>query len=96
MRFKAKYLGLGVLFLGAVAVLGWVVMVLWNAIVPGVFDGIRPLGYGQALGLLLLSRILVGGFRGRGGFRGGRRWQRLENLTPEERAHFQSNPGRRL
>ena len=89
MRFKARYLGLGVLFLAGIALLGWVLMMLWNAIVPDVFSGVRALEYRQALGLLVLSRILFG-FRGRGGFRGGRRWQRMENLTPEERAQFRS------
>jgi len=79
-------LGRGVLILAAIAILGLIVMLLWNAIVPGVFSGIRTLDYRQALGLLVLSRILFGGFRSRG--IPGRRWQRLENLTPEERARF--------
>ncbi len=43
------------------AVLGGVVMVLWNAVVPDVF-GWRRLSYGQAVGLLVLCRILFGGF----------------------------------
>jgi hypothetical protein len=88
MRFKARWVGRGVLILAAIAVLGLVVMLLWNAIVPGVFAGVRTLDYRQALGLLVLSRILFGGFRsGRG--MGGRRWQHLKDLTPEERARFQ-------
>jgi hypothetical protein len=87
MRFKLRVVGRGVLILAAIAVLGLVVMLLWNASVPGVFSGVRTLDYRQALCLLVLSRILVGGFRGRGGLR-GRRWQRLEDLTPEERARF--------
>jgi len=87
MRFKARFAGRVALILAAIAVLGIVVMLLWNAIVPGLFLGVRSLDYRQALGLLVLSRILFGGFRGRGGMP-GRRWQRLENLTPEERARF--------
>jgi hypothetical protein len=87
MWFKARVLGRGVLILAAIAVFGLVVMLLWNAVVPGVFSGTRTLDYRQALCLLVLSRILFGGFRGRGG-RPGRRWQRLENLTPEERRRF--------
>jgi MFS family permease len=43
------------------AVLGGVVMVLWNAVVPDVF-GWRRLTYGQAVGLLVLCRMLFGGF----------------------------------
>ena len=87
MWFKARFVGRGVLIFAAIAVLGYVVMLLWNAVVPGVFSGIGTLDYRQALCLLVLSRILFGGFRGRGGLP-GRRWQRLENLTPEERARF--------
>ena len=84
MRFKARWVGRGVLLLAAVAVVGYGVMLLWNATIPGVFAGVRPLDYRQALSMLILSRILFGGFRGRGGF-SHRRRQRLENLTPEER-----------
>jgi hypothetical protein len=88
MRFKTKFLWKGTLMLAAVAILGLVVMLLWNAIVPGVFAGVRTLDYRQALGLLVLTRILFGGFRGGRGM-GGRRWQHLKDLTPEERARFQ-------
>ncbi|MCB9357337.1 MAG: hypothetical protein H6505_02100 [Calditrichaeota bacterium] len=38
-----------------------VVMLLWNAILPGLI-GVGVLGYWQALGLLVLARILFGGF----------------------------------
>jgi hypothetical protein len=76
--------GGGLLVLAAIAALGLIVMLLWNALVPGVFPGVRTLDYREALGLLVLSRILFGGFRGGGGLR-GRRWQRLEHLAPEER-----------
>lgn len=77
MRFLAKFLGIAVLAVAGIGLLGWVVMALWNAVLPGVFIGVRAIDYRQALGLLVLSRILFGGFRGRGRFP-GRRWQRLE------------------
>lgn len=93
MRFTAKFAWKGALMLALLAVLGLVVMLLWNAIVPGVFVGVRTLDYRQALGLLVLSRILFGGLRsGRG--MGGRRWQHLKDLTPEERARFQRGDSR--
>ena len=51
----------------AVAVVGAVVMALWNALLPALF-GLPAIGFWQALGLLLLSKILFGSFRGaRGG-----------------------------
>ena len=90
MRSKTKMAGMLVLGLVAAAVLGGVVMTLWNAILPGLFAGVGRLDYLHALGLLILCRILFGGFRGRhGGGHGGReRWQRWQAMTPEERAQF--------
>jgi len=91
MASKARYLGRGVLVLAAVAVLGGLVMVLWNAIVPDLFAGARSIDYLHALGLLVLSRILFGGFRGHGGWYGHRHWRhggRWSAMTPEEREQF--------
>jgi len=42
-----------------------VVMQLWNALLPNLF-GWHVIGFGQALGLLILSRLLFGGMRGPG------------------------------
>ncbi len=63
---------------------------LWNWLMPVIF-GLPHIGIGQALGLLLLSRILFGGFRGWPGHRG--RWghrmrERWNEMTPEEREKF--------
>ena len=74
----------------AVAVISFVVMSLWNVLMPGVF-GIRAISFWQALGLLVLCKILFGGFRPYGG--GGSRWrrrmaERWEHMTPEEREKF--------
>jgi len=91
MRFLAKFLGIAFLAVAGIGFLGWVVMALWNAVLPGIFIGVRAIDYRQALGLLVLSRILFGGFRGGGRFR-GRRWQRLEAMTAEERARFRPDP----
>ncbi len=41
---------------------GLVVMLLWNAVLPGIIHA-GPINYWQALGILVLSRILFGGFR---------------------------------
>ncbi len=90
MKYRIWHLGTPVLLLVAAAVLGWVVMMLWNAVVPAVFVGGRVIDYWHALGLLVLSRILFGGFRGRGGGR-GRRWRRWEAMTPEEREQLRQS-----
>lgn len=64
-----------------VALVSWVVMLLWNAVLPDLF-GWRELGFWQAAGLLVLSRIFFGGFHGHG----GRHGHRHHRMTPEERA----------
>ena len=81
-----------VLVVVAIAVAGFVVMGLWNWLAPDLF-GWRPLTFVQALGLLVLCRLLLGGFRGRGG--GHWHWrarlaERLEAMTPEEREKFRA------
>ncbi|HUN71132.1 MAG TPA: hypothetical protein VMU52_02390 [Steroidobacteraceae bacterium] len=78
----------------ALAVLSWVVMLLWNALLPSLF-GVRPLHYLQAAGLLVLSRILLGGLRGHHGPWRHRGWrERWQSLTPEERERLREKYGR--
>lgn len=61
-----KVLFMVVMFIGIAAAFSWVVMLLWNAILPDI-TGVKPLNFWQAAGLLLLAKILIGGFkRGRG------------------------------
>lgn len=78
-----------VLALLGAAALGWLVMALWNWLMPDLFFGAKQIGYLQAVGLLVLSRILFGGFRGHAG---PRRWHRQhwEQMTPEERERFRN------
>jgi hypothetical protein len=57
-------------FLGFIALGGYIVQVLWNWLLPDLF-GWPAVTFWQALGLLLLSRILFGGVGGR---RGGHGW----------------------
>ena len=53
------------LVLIGIAALGYLMMVLWNWLMPSVFAGVREIDYVHALGVLVLSKILFGGFRGR-------------------------------
>jgi hypothetical protein len=82
------------LFVIGVAVFSWIVMLLWNALLPGLF-GAPPLRYLQAAGLLVLSRILLGGLRGHHGpWRHGGWRHRWESLTEEERQRLREKYGR--
>jgi hypothetical protein len=85
MRRKSKVVGKAVLALAAAALLGLIVMALWNTVATAVFARARPVDYPHAIGLLVLCRILFGGFRGGGGWRRGRRCDKWQSLTPEER-----------
>ena len=84
-----KMIGIGIIVIALFFALGFVVMALWNWLMPPIF-GLRPITYWQAYGLLILSKILFGGLRGgrncpgRGDWR-GRMAERWENMTPEER-----------
>jgi len=74
----------------AVGVVSFIVMSLWNALMPGIF-AVRTITFWQALGLLVLSKLLFGGFRPSGG--GSRHWrrrmaERWEQMTPDEREKF--------
>ena len=90
--------GLRVLALIAigVTVFGYVVMTLWNWLLPSL-TGWHVISFEQALALLVLCRILFGGFRGRGGGWHWRRrmWERWEQMTPEERERFRETLGHR-
>jgi hypothetical protein len=68
-------------------VVGFVVMGLWNWLMPALF-GLSQIGFWQALGLLILSKILFSGLRGGPWHHGhwrGRVLARWEQMTPEER-----------
>jgi hypothetical protein len=74
----------------AFVVFGFVTMQLWNWLMPAIF-GLRAISFAQAIGLVLLSKILLSGFRPP--WAGRRHWrQRMEerwaHMTPEERERF--------
>ena len=82
---RRKWFFLIPVFIAAFILIGGeVVMHLWNALLPALF-GWRTITFWQALGLLLLCRILFGGL-GHGGPR--RRGCRYGRMSPEERDKF--------
>lgn len=83
MRKLAILVPIGIL---AVTIFGLVVMSLWNYLVPAVFGG-KVITFWQALGILVLSRILFGGFFERRRRRFVNKW---EQLSPEEQEKFRA------
>ncbi len=90
---RVKFVGLRFVAFGIAAalLLGLVTSALWNVLMPAIF-GLPAIGFWQAIGLLLLSRLLFGRW-------GGRRWgghrtmkprfvRGMADLTPEERERF--------
>ena len=80
--------------IGFVFLMGLAVMLLWNWLIPSIFAGASSITLIQALGLLILSKILFGGWgRGCGGhYRHHKRghWkkrfqEKWDKMTPEQR-----------
>ncbi len=90
-RFTAAKMALlGVAF---VLITGAVVMFLWNSLVPEIFGGAQ-ITWVQAVGLLILARILAGG-RVHSGFGGRRRWRnrwkhKVASMSPEQREKWRA------
>jgi hypothetical protein len=92
MNSLAKGLKFALLAAALVAGLSAVVMGLWNWLMPELF-GWHPIGFWQAVGLLVLSKILLGGLRGGPGHHlrwRARMFERWEQMSDEEREKFRA------
>ncbi|GEM_PF-1207401 len=79
--------------------LSTVVMLLWNWLVPSLFNG-PSISFGQSIGLIVLSKILFSSL-GQGRWGGGsiarkRAWKRKfeekwRNMPPEDREKFKAS-----
>ena len=72
--------------------LGFVIMHLWNWLMPSLF-GLNVITFWQALGLFVLGKLLLGGFHRHHG--GRPRWgrhmrERWDQMSPEERERFRA------
>ena len=81
---RAKCFKILLLAIAGIAALGFAIMLLWNWLLPSLFTGAQPIGYWQALGIFVLSKILFG-CHGHGRWRRHQHW---EQMTPEERAQL--------
>jgi len=84
--FRKKMIFIPFLAVGGLALVSYIVMLLWNALIPVIFH-LGVITFWQAAGLLILSKILFG--FGHGGRRGGpwmrHRMERFKDMSPEER-----------
>jgi hypothetical protein len=82
----------------AILVFGGAVMLLWNNVLAQVAN-VSTITFVQALGILVLSKILFSGLRGGWGPRRHywkqRMTQKWNNMTPEEREKFKQEWQRR-
>jgi len=99
---KFRFAGIGIM-LAAIAVFSVVVMLLWNMLMTQIF-ALPFLNYWQAVGLLILARLLFGGLGGlghgvgrRGAFgsgedrlfnHGNKLREKWMNMSAEERKEF--------
>jgi hypothetical protein len=88
MKYKVLHVAKPLIVLVGLAVLAGMVMFLWNLVVPGLFIGSHSIDYWHALGLLVLCRILFGGFVGHRGWHRHQHWDTWKAMTPEEREKF--------
>ena len=92
---KFRFAGIGIM-LGTCAVFAVAVVLLWNALMPRIFS-LPEISYPQAVGLLILARLLFGGvgasLREHGGKRahfqqGNKLREKWMNMSEEERKEF--------
>ena len=96
MNKGLRILGWTAMGLLAVSVFGLVTMLLWNWLVPVLFNG-PVISFWQALGLLVLSKLLFWGAGGKGHNWRSRGYQnhwknkfynKFSSMTPEERENL--------
>lgn len=94
---RVRFVGVRMILFGIVAIgaAGLVVSGLWNVLMPVVFS-LPEISFWQALGLLALSRILFGGWSGRGRMHKPRCVRSWKDLSPEERERFGHAMGGRV
>lgn len=87
--YRGRFIFIPIAIAAFVALTGFVVMGLWNALMPVIFH-LGVITFWQAIGLFILAKILFG--FGKGGRRGGpwrhRMAEKFKNMSPEEKERF--------
>ena len=98
---RKKMLFIPFIAAGILALVSFVVMQLWNNLLPAILH-VSAITFWQALGIFILCKILFGFGKGGRGFGGGAPWMRrgmeekFRNMTPEERERFKQKMGDRM
>lgn len=93
MRHRNRGGKVALIILGAIAFVfgfSYIVMLLWNAILPDITN-VKTISFWQSMGLLVLSKILFSGFGGGPGKRRHfreRMQEKWQAMTPEQREKF--------
>jgi len=90
--YRGRFIFIPLMAAAFLSLVSLVVMQLWNNLLPEILQ-VRAITFWQAMGLFILCKILFGfgkpGGFGRGGFgMRGRMAERMEQMSPEERARF--------
>lgn len=95
---KGKWIAKAIFFGAlAIAAITTITMLLWNNLATVIF-GLPAINFFQTLGLMVLGRLLTGGFRPRGGGFGHDRRRHMRErwmkMSAEERQQFSKRWGR--
>jgi len=84
---KGKYVFIPIMVVSVMALFTYVVMLLWNNILPDVIH-VETITFWQSAGIIVLCKLLFGfgGMRkpGRGRFNKHQLAERMKNMSPEE------------
>jgi hypothetical protein len=99
IRIIGKVIGIAIIVAIVSLGFGFAVMHLWNWLIPGIFHTVGVITFWQAVGLIVLCRLLFRGFGGghwkhrhcgAGSICGGNWKDKWQNMTPEEREQMKS------
>jgi hypothetical protein len=97
--YRGRFIFIPLAIAAFVALTGFVVMSLWNYLIPVIFH-VGAITFWQAIGIFILCKILFG--FGKGGHKGGgapwmrhRMQDRFRNMSPEEKEKFKEKMGQR-
>lgn len=98
--YRRRRFFIGPFILLALLGVTFVVYWLWNNVLTAVTTAVRPVTYWQALGLLILFRILLGGFKfgspvGRTPYNRANWGEKWRQMSDEDRTKFKEEWKRR-